>query len=127
MFAELADVHRALDNDELEPCFQPVVELHTGRLAGFEVLARWKHPVHGLVLPENFISLAEENGFAGLLMRQIMRKAFRSAPVVPEPLLLAVNVSPVQLRDLSLPGEIRQAAEEAGFPLRRLTVEITET
>lgn len=129
MFAcvDIADVRRALDNDDLEPCFQPVVELHTGRLAGFEVLARWHHPQHGLVLPENLISLTVENGLIGLLTQQIMRKAFLSAPLIPEPLELAVNVSPAQLRDLSLPGQIREATEKAGFPLRRLTVEITES
>lgn len=124
---DFADVRLALDNDQLEPCFQPIVELHTGRLAGFEVLARWKHPQHGLVLPENFISLAVENGLIGLLTQQIMRKAFLSAPLLPEPLGLSVNLSPAQLRDLSLPGQIREAAEKAGFPLTRLTVEVTES
>jgi PAS domain S-box-containing protein len=126
VLVDLAAVRRALDYDELVPCFQPVVELHTGRLAGFEVLARWKHPELGLILPENFISLAEENGLAGLLMQQIMRKAFQSALALPEPLVLAVNVSPTQLRDLSLPGQIREATKNAGFPLKRLTIEITE-
>ena len=126
VLVDFAAVRQALDYDELVPCFQPVVELHTGRLAGFEVLARWKHPQLGLVLPTNFISLAEENGLAGLLMQQIMRKAFQSASALPEPLVLAVNVSPTQLRDLSLPGQIREVAENAGFPLKRLMVEITE-
>jgi PAS domain S-box-containing protein len=127
MVVELADVRRAIEEDELVPSFQPVVELHTGLLTGFEVLARWQHPQLGLALPENFISLAEENGLIGLLTQQIMRKAFLSAPVLPEPLVLAVNVSPSQLRNLSLPGQIREATEKAGFPLRRLTVEITES
>ena len=125
--ADIAEVRHALDNDELEPCFQPVVELHTGLVKGFEVLARWQHPKRGLVLPQNFISLAEENGLIGLLTKQIMRKAFLSAPILPEPLWLAVNVSPMQLRDLSLPRQICKSAEKAGFPLRRLTIEITES
>ena len=127
MSVDLAAVRRALENDELEPCFQPVVELHTGRLAGFEVLARWKHPRLGLILPENFISLAEEDGLIGRLMRQILRKAFLSASALPVPLILAVNISPTQLRELSLPTQIREAAEQGGFPLARLTVEITES
>jgi PAS domain S-box-containing protein len=127
MLVDLIDVRRAIDNDELEPCFQPVVELHTGLLAGFEVLARWKHPQHGLVLPENFISLAEENGMIGLLMQRILRKAFLSTPVLPAPLELSVNVSPAQLHDLSLPSQISKLAEEGGFPLERLSVEITES
>ena len=74
MFVDLADVRRALENEELVPCFQPVVELHSGRVTGFEVLARWLHPQLGLVLPENFISLAEDNGLIGTLMEQISRK-----------------------------------------------------
>ena len=127
MQVDLALVRRALENDELEPCFQPIVELHTGRLAGFEVLARWKHPELGLVLPENFISLAEEDGLIGHLMSQILGKAFLSAQVVPAPLTLAVNISPTQLRHRSMPGQIRNAAEVAGFSLDRLTVEITES
>jgi len=127
MQVDLADVRSALDNDALVPCFQPIVALHTGRLAGFEILARWSHPQLGLVLPENFISLADENGLMGLLMQQILRKAFLSVGLIPEPLVLAVNVSPSQLRDVTLPDQICQAAEESGFPLKRLTVEITET
>jgi PAS domain S-box-containing protein len=109
------------------PCFQPLVELRTGRLAGFEVLARWQHPNLGLILPENFVSLAEEHGLISVLMEQIMRKAFQSALLFPEPLTLAVNVSPTQLRDLDLPGKIQEAAQTANFPLDRLTVEITES
>ncbi len=127
MRVNLAEVRRALDNDELEPCFQPIVELHTGRLAGFEILARWKHPKLGLVLPENFISLAEEDGLIGHLTEQILQKAFRSSVAIPPPLIAAVNVSPTQLHDESLPSQIRKAAERGGFPLERLSVEITES
>jgi PAS domain S-box-containing protein len=127
MPVSLAAVRRALDNDELDPCFQPVVELHTGRLAGFEVLARWRHPDLGMVLPDNFISLAEEDGLVGRLMQQILHKAFLSAPALPAPLILGVNVSPSQLHDSRLPGQIRKAAEEGGFPLERLLVEVTES
>jgi PAS domain S-box-containing protein len=122
---EIAEVRQAIEDDALTPCFQPVVELHTGQLAGFEVLARWQHPQLGPILPRNFIALAEANGLIGILMQQIMQKAFQSSPLLPEP-LLGVNVSPAQLHDLSLPGQIRDAAEKTGFPLHRLIVEITE-
>jgi len=127
MYAELTDLVGALERDELIPCFQQIVQLRTGVLVGFEVLARWQHPVHGLILPENFIKLAEENGLIGVLTKQIFCKAFVAAVDMPKPLALAVNVSPVQLHYLSLPGQIREAAEEAGFPLDRLTIEITES
>jgi PAS domain S-box-containing protein len=127
MLVDLLDVRRALESEALVPCFQPIVELRTGCLAGFEVLARWQHPDLGLILPENFIALAEESGLIGQLTHQIFSKAFLSAPVLPEPLFLAVNVSPMQLHHLSLPRQIRNVAEEFGFPLQRLIVEITES
>jgi PAS domain S-box-containing protein len=127
MIVDLIDVRQALEHEEIVPYFQPLVELKTGRLDGFEVLARWQHPDLGLILPENFISLAEENGLIGSLSQQIMTKAFMSAPVLPEPLVLAINFSPIQLRYLTLPLQVREAAKDSGFPLQRLMVEITES
>jgi PAS domain S-box-containing protein len=127
MIVDLIDVRQALEHEEIVPCFQPLVELKTGRLAGFEALARWQHPDLGLILPENFISLAEENGLIGTLSQQIMKKAFMSAPMLPEPLVLAINFSPIQLRYLTLPLQIREAAKDSAFPLQRLMVEITES
>jgi len=103
MHVEIGEVRRALENNELEPFFQPLVELRNGRLTGFEVLTRWQHPEFGFVLPENFISLVEDHGLIGLLTEQILRKALSSAMLLPDPLTLAVNVSPSQLQDLSLP------------------------
>src|ERR1700735_1892279 len=127
MLCSLIDLQWALENDVIIPCFQPIVDLRTGRIAVFEVLARWLHPDHGPVLPENLISLAEQNGLIEELTRQILRKSFLAASVVPDPLFLAGNISPVQLSDLSLPGLVRETAREAGFPLRRVAIEITES
>jgi EAL domain-containing protein (putative c-di-GMP-specific phosphodiesterase class I) len=127
MDAELNDLKCALDRGDLFPCFQPIVELRTGQLAGFEILARWKHPQHGLVLPSNFISLAEQNGLIGSLMTQVTRKAFQSAPMLHDSLMLSLNVSPFQLHDPSLPGQIQKLANEAEFPMSRMHIEITES
>ncbi len=127
MLAKLADVRRALDRDELVPAFQPLVELRTGKLAGFEVLARWQHPELGPVLPSNFIALCEENNLLGQLMKQTLRQAFQSAALLPKPLVLAINISPSQLHDITLPIQIRQAAAESGFSFDQLVVEITES
>ncbi len=127
MFVEFADVKRAIESDQVIPHFQPLVDLRTGLLVGFEVLARWQHPAHGAILPKNFISLAEENGLIERLTEQIVRKAFKSSPVLSAPLSLSINISPLHLHDLNLPLQIRAAAEEAGFPLGRLTIEITES
>jgi PAS domain S-box-containing protein len=127
MSIKLHDIVEALEKDQIVPFFQPQVELRTGRLKGFEVLARWQHPEFGPVLPSNFISLAEENGLIATLTEQICRKAFAVSHLLPEDLTLAVNVSPIQMRDSSLPPLLRESAEAAGFPLHRLIVEITET
>ncbi len=127
MFIELGDVRRALDRDEIVPFFQPIVELRTGLLRGFEVLARWEHPTEGPVLPMNFITLAEENGLIGELTRQVCLKAFHASSILPEELTLAVNASPVQMRDAGLTAQIQQSAGDAEFSLSRLTIEITES
>ena len=127
MLVNLAEVRHAVECDGIVPCFQPVVDLRTARLTGFEVLTRWRHPTLGLILPKNFIQITEELGIIGILTRQILRKAFRSVAALPPPLSIAVNVSPIQLRFRSLPMQIREAAEQAGLAPDRLIIEITES
>ena len=73
MRVEVTQVRHALECEEVLPFFQPLMELRTGRLAGFEILARWLHPTHGPILPEGFISKVEELGLAGSLLRQMLR------------------------------------------------------
>jgi PAS domain S-box-containing protein len=124
---DIRDLQRAIDRDELVPCFQPLVGLHTGRLTGFEVLARWQHPHLGPILPSNFISLAEGSGLIAKLMHQVSCKAMFSAKILAEPLMLSLNISPHQMRDLGLIKVIGEIANAAGFPLQRLMVEITES
>ncbi|MES2393944.1 MAG: EAL domain-containing protein [Acidobacteriota bacterium] len=126
MFASLSELVCALEQDQVIPAFQPIVELRTGKLRGFEVLARWNHPDVGPVLPENFIALAEDNGLIGELTNQVFRKAFLAGRQIGD-LRLAVNISPRQMRYSSLPGQIWNSAEDAGFPLNQLTIEITES
>ncbi len=127
MHASLVDVHNAIGNDELVPCFQPLVELRSGLLTGFEVLARWNHPELGLILPGNFISLAIKSGLIDRLTQKVLSKAFQSCAGMPKALSLAVNISPIQLRDRRLPMGLRDLAQEAGFPMEQLTIEITES
>jgi len=127
MLADLPEVVAALEREELIPFFQPVVELRTGRLKGFEVLARWDHPERGPILPSNFIALAEEHGLIEELTRQICRKAFLASHLLSEEMTLAVNVSPIQMRDSTLPRKIEESARESGFSLSRLIIEITES
>ncbi len=121
------DVQLSLRESQFVPFFQPLVTLRTGQLAGFEVLARWPHPVEGLIPPSTFIPIAEQEGWLGELTHQILQKAFVAAAAIPHPLTLAINISPVQLRDAALPTAIQALATEAGFPLSRLVIEITES
>jgi PAS domain S-box-containing protein len=121
------DLRRALENGEFAPHFQPLVVLTTGKLHGFEVLARWQHPNFGMISPDIFIPMAENNGLIGELTSQILQKAFAAMALHGKGLRLAFNISPQQLKDRSLPKRIRQLAEDAGFPLASATVEITES
>ena len=128
MLAVLEDVLKALDRKALVPVFQPQVDLETGELVGLEVLARWDHPDLGLILPANFITLAEENGLIGEVTQQILTRSFACCTaVLPPAVTLAINVSPVQLHYSTLPSQIRFAAEEFAFDLKCLTIEVTES
>ncbi|HEY6412992.1 MAG TPA: EAL domain-containing protein, partial [Edaphobacter sp.] len=121
------DLRRALEDDQIVPYFQPLVELRTGILTGFEVLARWQHPLHGTIYPSDFIPLVEESGIMGQFTEHLLRDAFTAAATLPEHLTLSVNISLTQLTDRSLPRHIRTAAQQANFPLQRLILEITES
>jgi EAL domain-containing protein (putative c-di-GMP-specific phosphodiesterase class I) len=121
------DLRRALDNGEFFAYFQPLVDLVTGKLHGFEVLARWQHPNLGMISPDVFIPMAEGNGLIGEVSIQVLQKAFGAIALHGKDLRLAFNISPLQLKDLCLPNRIRQIAEDAGFPLECATVEITES
>lgn len=127
MLPDPQTIHLALETGQFIPYFQPLVMLRTGRLIGFEVLARWKHPEIGVIPPEKFIPLAEKDGWIGDLTDVVLRQAFAAASSLPLPIELSVNVSPLQLRDLGLARQFRRIAEESGFPLERVKVEITES
>jgi len=120
------DVSRAIAQGEFYPWFQPLILLRTGQLQGFEILARWHHPKHGLVQPSDFIPSAEEDGWIDAVTSQLLAKALSSPPLLNSSLTIAVNISPVQLRSRALPEQIHSIASGAGFPLDRLIIEITE-
>ena len=121
------DLSEALERDEIVPYFQPLVELRSGKLTGFEVLARWKHPALGMIPPDRFIPLAEKTGLIGDLTDAILCKAFAAASVIPGPLSLSVNVSALQFRNLDLPLKMERAVQTGGFAFHRLILEITES
>jgi len=127
MHISAEQVRAGLRANEFVPFFQPVVVLHTGEVAGMEVLARWQHGTLGVVQPAAFIGVAEQEDLIGELTVMLMEKSFKAATMLPEPQWLAFNVSPHLLHDLALPRQIRDAASAAAFPLNRVVIEITES
>jgi PAS domain S-box-containing protein len=123
----MAEIRRGLDECEFFPVFQPLVELRTGHLAGFEVLARWRLPSGEIVMPDNFIPAVERAGMINDLTASILQQAFACAPISDHAVKLAVNLSATQLLHPDLPELLRATAQEGGFPLDRLTLEITES
>ncbi|WP_051356865.1 putative bifunctional diguanylate cyclase/phosphodiesterase [Azorhizobium doebereinerae] len=121
------DLHAAIASGAIVPFYQPLIRLNDGKVAGFEVLARWNHPVRGHISPEAFIPVAEEAGLIGQLTTLILRQACLDASKWPAHLKIAVNLSPVQLKDVSLPDQIYRTLRAAGFPTQRLEIEITES
>jgi diguanylate cyclase len=121
------ELRLAIARDELVPYFQPLVALATGRLIGFEMLARWTHPIRGMVPPDKFVPIAEDTGLVAAMTEQLLRKACRVAAAWPRHLSVAVNISSLQLHDHALPAVIRSALEEAGLPAHRLELELTES
>ena len=121
-----ADLRRTIREGGFELHFQPLFDFAAEALSGFEALIRWRHPTRGLVGPDEFIALAEETGLIGAIGDWVMDEACRVAADWPEPLRVAINVSPVQIRDGHLADKI--AATLARHRLRpdRLEIEITE-
>jgi len=117
----------AIPRGEISPYFDQQIDLTTGRLTGFEVLARWEHPQRGLIEAEHFVPIAEETGMIADLSMTVMRQAFAAARDWNPALTLAVNVSPWQLKDAWLAQKIIKLLTETGFPPNRLEVEITES
>ena len=112
---------------EFVPYFEQQIDLTTGRLGGFEVLARWDHPTRGLVPPDSFIPIAEETGMIADLSMSVMRQALEEAKTWDQALTISVNISPSQLKDPWLAQKIVKLLVETGFPANRLEIEITET
>jgi diguanylate cyclase (GGDEF)-like protein/PAS domain S-box-containing protein len=123
------ELRQGLERDELVLHYQPQLKLATGRFTGVEALVRWNHPERGLVLPGEFIPLAESTGLIRQLGDWVLREACRQARTWRERgwrLAVAVNVSPVQLRNGQLLPAIGDALKRAGLEPARLELEITE-
>jgi diguanylate cyclase (GGDEF)-like protein/PAS domain S-box-containing protein len=121
------DLRGAIENDRLEPHYQPLVDLSTGRITGFEALVRWPHPERGMISPAEFIPVAEETGLINPLGGLMLRRACMDAAKWPDDVRVAVNLSPLQFRVGNLLSMVMDALKQSGLPARRLELEITET
>jgi predicted signal transduction protein with EAL and GGDEF domain len=126
-----ADLRQAVARDEITLHYQPIVDLRSGEVEGFEALARWPHPELGHIPPDAFIPLAEGGGMILRLGRQLLERACRQVQEWqvghPRPLDLAVNLSAAQLADRGLTDDVRAVLRDSGLDPRRLVLEITET
>ena len=125
-----AELRRAIPAGEIEPWFQPIVDSADGRIVGVEVLARWRHPEQGLLLPGAFVPIAEELDLIGRIDEAVFEAGCgRAAPWVAEGLIdvVSFNVSPRDLMDPSFSRRLIGRLARTSLPATALTVEITET
>jgi diguanylate cyclase (GGDEF)-like protein len=128
--ALVAELRRAIDNGEIRLYVQPKADAVSGRIVGVEALARWQHPVHGLVFPDEFIPIAERHGLIRALTTEMLRQAVTIAADWHrhgDPLGIAVNLSPRGVLDADLPGQVSQLLAEQDSHPSILTLELTES
>jgi diguanylate cyclase (GGDEF)-like protein len=122
-----AGIRDGIPLGQFVPYYEPQVDLATGAVIGFEMLARWEHPTRGTIMPDSFIPVAEECGLIAELSVSVMRRAFAEARDWDPGITLSVNISPAQLKDPWLAQKIVKLLVETGFPAARLEIEITES
>ena len=120
------ELPRAISAHELELNYQPIVSSHGGRMVGVEALLRWTHPGRGIITPAAFIPVAEQMGLMDTIGAFVLRRALHEAKRWPEDLYVAVNLSPLQVRDETIVEMVRAALTESGVTPSRLVLEITE-
>ena len=121
-----ADFRLAVDAGLITPYFQPIHDIETGALSGFEVLSRWLHPTRGFVPPDRFIPLAEDLGLISKLSDMVLSEACAALASWNTDLGLSFNLSPSQFGDLTLPARIFAILQNHGLDGARLEIEITE-
>ena len=122
-----SDLRRAIQKNEFELHYQPIIDSKTRKICSAEALVRWRHPAKGLIYPDLFIPLAEETGLITQIGEWVLRKASADAAAWPSECKVAVNLSLVQLRKTDLPDVVMRALIDAGLRPERLELEITET
>lgn len=113
------ELRDAIQNDVLRPYYQPLIDLQSGRITGFEALVRWPHAERGMVSPAEFIPVAEETGLINPLGGLMLRRACLDAATWPDDVRVAVNLSPLQFRSGNLLSVVTDALKHSGLPARR--------
>lgn len=121
------DLHQAVRNHEFELAYQPIFNLAANAVSGFEALLRWRHPTRGLVLPNEFIPIAEETGLIVPIGAWVLHEACVEAANWPASVKVAVNLSAAQFRSDALVETVKQVLLTSGVPAARLELEITES
>ena len=125
------ELHRAIERQEFVLNYQPQVDLATGWITGIEALVRWQHPELGLISPAEFIPIAEHTGLINPIGAWVIATACAQARIWQDAgckdLVVAVNLSPAELRDPAMGRRIIAAVHHAGIPMHSLEVEVTET
>ena len=121
------ELRDAIEDDRLQPYYQPLIDLSAGRITGFEALVRWPHPERGMISPGEFIPVAEETGLINAVGGLMLRRACKDAATWPDDVRVAVNLSPLQFRSGNLLSIVMDALKQSGLPAKRLELEITET
>ena len=126
----LIELQQAIRNEQLILHFQPQIEVATNKLSGIEVLVRWQHPEQGLIYPDRFISLAEQNGLMGELTHWVIDKTVKQEQFWQDEGLtttMSVNISALDITGLTLPEQLAELLKSNKLAPTRLTLEITES
>ncbi len=121
------DLGDAIANDELELVYQPIIDVHSSSVSGFEALMRWHHPERGDISPGVFIPIAEETNLIVPLGQWALREACLVAQSWPEGIRVSVNVSPVQFADEDFAENLKEILVDTNFQPDRLEIEVTES
>ena len=128
-----SDLRRAIDREEFQVNYQPIVSLESGRIHGFEALVRWRHPERGLISPADFIPIAEETGLIIPIGRWVLKQAclqmrkWQEALPITRQMKISVNLSCKQFMQPTIVGQVLETLQETGLDPTSLKLEITES
>jgi diguanylate cyclase (GGDEF)-like protein len=120
------ELRRALNDNVIDVHYQPIISADGNRIVGAEALARWQHPVRGVIPPARFVAVAEQAGLMGRLGEIVLRRALSDAKRWPD-IAIAVNLSPLQVRDAALVDLVAEILRETGIERSRVVLEVTES